>query len=121
MRVKHIRVNYHSAINRNLYRYVQYHHHRKTCGKKDRSYIGMLPLAHFRDQLFHHHVKHGAGRKTKEIQQERDNITYGKYFSFRPSLFPRQHRNPRLVYVVDCLYRGKTGTSQGLLYFLRGI
>lgn len=44
-------------------RHIQHHHQREAQGEEDGAHVGMLALAHFGDQLLHHHIQHGAGSK----------------------------------------------------------
>ena len=60
-------------------RHIQHHHDCKSCRKQDGPHIGVLPFRHFRDQLLHHHIDHGPGRKAQKIRQERDHKSRRKY------------------------------------------
>ena len=50
-------------------RHIQDHHQGKAHGKGNGAKVGVLTLAHLRDQLLHHHVQHGACGKAEKIGQ----------------------------------------------------
>ena len=57
-------------------RHVKHHHQGKSHGKRYGSDIRVLPLAHFRNQLFDYHVQHGTCSKSLEIRKERNYVAY---------------------------------------------
>jgi len=54
-------------------RHVESHHDHETDSKGNHAYIGMFPCRHFRNELFHDDVNHGACGKAEKAGKKRND------------------------------------------------